>query len=200
MPTPVHPAPHAGATSLEEPLARVTLPADAAVARSEHDAAPHSTSSAVAAGAATWVAVAEGVTPGPLIEGLVHGTVCYVHGGGAVALLGGSGVLVYVEGDDPKHAAEDTHGRASGMWIVLSVDDPSPWLGWILRRLEEGHRVLVDTHARAPEGAHRGLLGLAAGVRADAWLAAHHECAVVEAGDAWRLHRRVMLGQGGAQA
>jgi hypothetical protein len=129
--------------------------------------------------------------PGSLVDELALGSVCFVLGGGAVAFLGTSGVLVYVEGDDPKHAAEDTQGRAPGSWIVLAVDDPSPWLGWILRRLEEGHRVLVDTHARSPEGARRTLLGLNSGPRAEPWLAAHAECALLEESGVWQLQRRV---------
>lgn len=71
-------------------------------------------------------------------------------------------------------AIEDASRRlpelgAAGM-IVLRFEDPSPWLGWLLRRVEEGHRVIVETAATSLDGARRILLGMSAGQRAEAWL------------------------------
>lgn len=170
--------------------AAATLTAPRPSVRDAEPRATPPTEAVVRSVAPTWTTVKSAEAPGSLVDELALGSVCFVLGGGAVAFLGTSGVLVYVEGDDPKHAAEDTQGRAPGSWIVLAVDDPSPWLGWILRRLEEGHRVLVDTHARSPEGARRTLLGLNSGPRAEPWLAAHAECAIREEGGIWQLQRR----------
>lgn len=58
----------------------------------------------------------------------------------------------------------------AGGVIVLRAEDPSPWLGWLLRRVEEGQRVLVETAATTADGARRILLGVSAGPRAEAWL------------------------------
>ncbi|MGB1276102.1 MAG: hypothetical protein ACPG77_10165, partial [Nannocystaceae bacterium] len=49
--------------------------------------------------------------------------------------------------------------------LILDCDDPSRFLGLLLRRLEEGHRVVVNTQARTIEGARRILLGVNATVR-----------------------------------
>lgn len=57
-----------------------------------------------------------------------------------------------------------------GAIVIVRREDPSAMLGWILRRLEEGHRVFVETGARTPEGARRTLLGLDASGRAERWL------------------------------
>lgn len=65
----------------------------------------------------------------------------------------------------------DPRGRNT-LWIIR-LEDPSVLLGWILRRLEEGTCVLVETCARSTQGAIRVLLGVGATVRAERWLAAH---------------------------
>jgi hypothetical protein len=60
-----------------------------------------------------------------------------------------------------------------GGTYVVRLEDPSVCLGWILRRLEEGARVVVETRARTMEGARRILLGVDASPRAETWLEAH---------------------------
>jgi hypothetical protein len=79
--------------------------------------------------------------------------------------------------------------RDPGTTYLLRVDDPSAWLGWTLRRLEEGARVFVETRARTFEGARRVLLGLSPSTRADAWLAAHRVCWLAPRDGAWILER-----------
>ena len=76
---------------------------------------------------------------------------------------------------------------ADDLTVIMTVDDPSPHLGWILRRLEEGSRVLVESRATTPAGARRVLLGITAHERAETWLDAHEQVALVRAGDEWVL-------------
>lgn len=59
-----------------------------------------------------------------------------------------------------------------GVAFVLRLEDPSPLLGWVLRRVEEGARVVIEVSARTPIGARRVLLGTHSAASADAWLAA----------------------------
>jgi hypothetical protein len=63
--------------------------------------------------------------------------------------------------------------------LAVCLEDPSQHLGYLLRRLEEGTRVLVQTTARTPAGAKRLLLGTTASERAEAWLDAHEQCSLV---------------------
>lgn len=79
-------------------------------------------------------------------------------------------LLELTEDDLPGDANRRLPEIGAGGAIVLRVEDPSPWLGWLLRRVEEGHRVLVETAATTADGARRILLGVAAGPRAEAWL------------------------------
>ncbi|TPV95519.1 MAG: hypothetical protein B7733_09710 [Myxococcales bacterium FL481] len=71
--------------------------------------------------------------------------------------------------------------------VVVRDEDPSRWLGFCLRRLEEGFRVLVTTRARTSAGAVRVLLGLDATARAEAWLAEHPVYRLHVDRDEWRL-------------
>lgn len=78
--------------------------------------------------------------------------------------------MVLSEGDLAAEASRRLPELGGSGLIVLRVEDPSPWLGWLLRRVEEGHRVMVETAASSVEGARRILLGVDAGRRAEAWL------------------------------
>jgi hypothetical protein len=89
--------------------------------------------------------------------------------------------LVLDEGD-PIQLTSRVRALPPGSIIIVQREDPSAVLGWILRRLEEGFRVVLDTRARSLEGAQRILLGTGAGERAEAWLAVHPQI-VVESGD-----------------
>jgi hypothetical protein len=71
----------------------------------------------------------------------------------------------------------------------IGLEDPSVRLGWILRRLEEGARVFVETRAGTVEGARRVLLGLTPSPRADAWVAAARVCWLTSQDGGWVLKR-----------
>ncbi|PRQ07434.1 hypothetical protein [Enhygromyxa salina] len=71
---------------------------------------------------------------------------------------------------DPREVWSRVRGLPPGAIVIVRCEDPSRLLGWILRRLEEGYRVFVETRARTPEGARRVLLGVAASERAERWL------------------------------
>jgi hypothetical protein len=90
--------------------------------------------------------------------------------------------LVVDEQIDSVQLASRVRALPTGSILLVQREDPSAWLGWILRRLEEGFRVFLDTRARNLEGARRILLGTAASERAEAWLAAHAQI-VVESGE-----------------
>ena len=72
----------------------------------------------------------------------------------------------------------DTREQATGRLVelgdggvlIIRAEDPSPWLPWLLRRIEEGRRAIVETDARTPAGARRILLGVGAPPRAEQWL------------------------------
>lgn len=83
---------------------------------------------------------------------------------------------------NPQEAWSRLRTMPRGAIIIVDREDPSALLGWILRRLEEGYRVFLESRARDPEGARRCLLGLDASERAEQWLSAQSEL-VVEPGD-----------------
>ncbi|MBK8265853.1 MAG: hypothetical protein IPK80_31560 [Nannocystis sp.] len=103
-----------------------------------------------------------------------RGTICFLHWGiGLGASIGRNihpSVLVIGEGDAPTSTAAAVESLAEDGVIVVAVEDPSAWLPWILRRAEEGRRILIETRAMTHEGARRVLLGVAASSRAEAWL------------------------------
>lgn len=91
--------------------------------------------------------------------------------------------LIFGEADRPEQASARIGELGAAGVLLLRVEDPSLWLGWLLRRIEEGHRVLVETDARTPAGARRILLGVGGSSRAEQWLAAVPvSCATVEDG------------------
>ncbi len=75
---------------------------------------------------------------------------------------------------------------AADQAIAVCVEDPSVWLGWLLRRVDEGRQVLVYTNAATFAGAQRTVLGLEATPRAEAWLAALPTLHVQWADDRWQ--------------
>lgn len=79
--------------------------------------------------------------------------------------------------------------QPDGGCLVVRDEDPSRWLGFCLRRLEEGFRVLVETRARTPAGARRALLGVDATSRAEAWLDVHDVFWLDVDDRGWRLRR-----------
>ncbi len=79
-------------------------------------------------------------------------------------------VLVIDEAATARSVHSTLWSLEEGAVIVLAIEDPSRWLAWILRRVEEGMRVLIETRATSQEGARRVLLGVDATARAEAWL------------------------------
>lgn len=90
--------------------------------------------------------------------------------------------LVVLDHDLPEQLRARVQALPPGAFIVIRREDPSSLLGWILRRLEDGFRVLIETGARSGSGARRILLGTDASERAEAWLACHPQV-VLEAGE-----------------
>ncbi len=121
----------------------------------------------------------------------------------------GEGALVYVQEPlaeslaqsfaapsvtiDDQIAAEEVWTRVRGLPIgaivIIRREDPSMLLGWILRRLEEGYRVFLETRARTPEGARRTLLGVGASERAERWLDAQITLVIEPSEAGPRVHR-----------
>ncbi len=80
--------------------------------------------------------------------------------------------------DETEPTAQWSRELGPGSIVIVKREDPSVLLGWILRRLEQGCRVFLDTRARSPEGARRILLGTSASARAEAWLDQHPQLVV----------------------
>jgi hypothetical protein len=73
--------------------------------------------------------------------------------------------------------------------FVLRLDDPSELLGWSLRRIEEGARVIVEVSAKAPDGGRRVLLGVTHGATAIEWLNAVATYWLADERGQWALTR-----------
>lgn len=126
-----------------------------------------------------------------LLSALTPGTLCFLLRGlrGARPFLTTLGlpVLWLGEDDTPREMSERVLEVEDDAIIVVTVDDPSPWLPWILRRLEEGRRVLIETGARTPAGARRVLLGVTATPRAEGWLACMRVASVTRHQSGWSV-------------
>ncbi|MFO7563450.1 MAG: hypothetical protein R6X02_12465 [Enhygromyxa sp.] len=108
-----------------------------------------------------------------LAASIDEGTLVYVHEPGLAESLARSFAAPSVTIDDQIGADEiwaHIRGLPSGTIVIVRREDPSSILGWILRRLEEGFRVFVESRARTAEGARRILLGVGASDRAERWL------------------------------
>jgi len=114
--------------------------------------------------------------PRELAASVIPGTLCFLHWGqGLGAAIGAAlhrSVLIVDEAATMKSVHAGLLALEEGAVVVLAVEDPSRWLAWILRRVEEGMRVLIETRATSQEGARRMLLGVDATARAEAWLEA----------------------------
>lgn len=76
-----------------------------------------------------------------------------------------------------------THG------YLVRLEDPSRVLAWLLRRLEEGARVVVETRSRTGAGARRTFLGTEATPHVTQWLDAHPQLWLHTDGHTWTLER-----------
>lgn len=119
------------------------------------------------------------------------GSLCLLQGSAApgAELAGGldQGNYTAIEDKDQELALRRSAELPPGTTFVISVEDPSACLGWMLRRAEEGSRIIVTTRALTGQGAVRGLLGLQAHARAEAWLAAHTTLWLAPARGGWAV-------------
>jgi hypothetical protein len=108
-----------------------------------------------------------------LIADVAEGTLVYVLEPGFADVLARSSQAPVITIDDPHDGAgvwTRVRELPPGAIVVVRCEDPSTLLDGILRRLEEGYRVFVETRARTVEGARRILLGISATERAERWL------------------------------
>jgi hypothetical protein len=129
---------------------------------------------------------AEGASLAAHVRSVGPGTLCLVRREGrrgASELPGAVGIDDATPPDAFVTALERDPETTYALWL----EDPGARLGWIMRRLEEGARVVVETRAKTFEGAYRMLVGLNASSETDAWLAAHRMCWLVSEGGAWIL-------------
>lgn len=126
-------------------------------------------------------------------EALAPGTVAYVAGIGVAErllrpLAEGFEVIDIDSWDDvitrPLDELPDP-----GRGYLVRLEDPSRCLAWLLRRLEEGARVVVETRSRTAMGARRALLGVEATAHVTEWLDAHPQLWLHPDGRAWHLER-----------
>ncbi len=140
---------------------------------------------AVDTGTSELVELASEIEPGML---------CFVHGDGVAAQLGDfvGAPLSVIDERSSVATLDEIRSESSGVGacVVVVLDDPSVHLGWLLRRVEEGWRVLLETRARTPDGALRILLGTNAGERATKWLDAIDVRWLVRHDGHWRFFKR----------
>jgi hypothetical protein len=74
---------------------------------------------------------------------------------------------------EPNELAPRLARLPRGSCIVLDLEDPSVALAWMLRRLEQGFRVVIVARAVTIEGAQRMIVGMHYGEAARHWLCAH---------------------------
>jgi hypothetical protein len=108
-----------------------------------------------------------------LTADIAEGTLVYVREIGLADTLAQSlqaPSIVIEDRQDPVEVWANVRTLPAGALVIVRCEDPSVWLPGILRRLEEGYRVFVETRARTAEGARRVLLGVDASQRAEQWL------------------------------
>lgn len=117
------------------------------------------------------------------------GTLAFLHRAQGEALARGLGwpLRVIGEGDTPDRVYAECAALPEGAALIVALEDPSPWLPWLLRRVEEGRRVLVETLAISPGGARRILLGATAIDRTESWLSEVRIVHTALLGGVWTL-------------
>ena len=171
----------AGATGGQEPLE----PADPTV-----DPAMDTTLPQVQATRGTRPTMHGGDTLAAHVDALESGGVVYLAGRGV-----GERLLEHLdEGyetiDDDSWATVTTlpiEDLPVGRGYLVRMEDPSRCVSWLLRRLEEGARVVVEGRARSAAGARRVLLGAEATPHLVEWLDAHPQRWLHLDGAVWHL-------------
>jgi hypothetical protein len=127
------------------------------------------------------------------VEALVPGSVAYLAGIGVgerlLQHLDEGFEIIDADGWDEVTTRPFEDMPACGRGYLVRLEDPSRCLGWFLRRLEEGARIVVETRSRTAAGARRSLLGLEATPHVAAWLDAHPQLWLHNDGRAWVLER-----------
>lgn len=127
----------------------------------------------------------------PLASRFLPGTICFARAQGGAELLARTADAPIEVYDEPRSV--ELGGRmlselVEGATYVVRLEDPSRAMPWILRRVEEGSRVVVETRARDLDGAKRIFVGLG-GPSAREWLAAHPIFWLDDEGGEWTLER-----------
>lgn len=124
------------------------------------------------------------------VDSLTPGTVVYLAGMGAGARLLEHFEAGYEVVDDGTWATVTTRPLTEipmGQAYLVRLEDPSRCLPWLLRRLEEGACVVVETRSRTAPGARRVMLGVEATPHVVQWLDAHRQLWLYADGTAWML-------------
>ena len=124
------------------------------------------------------------------LAGLPEGSLCFVPVRDEVLDAVRSIAEVVEVVDDttwPRWALAATSEVPLRVWFVVQLEDPSRALGFALRRVEEGSRVLLGTRTRTRAGARRMLLGTSTPALGQAWLDAVPRFALHEASSGWEL-------------
>lgn len=119
------------------------------------------------------------------------GTLCIVQGeGGAEALATAmpEGDYALIDDASPEGVLSAAAELEPAGRFAVRLEDPSLVLGWILRRLEEGSTVVVQSRARTAQGAQRILLGVSGTRRAEQWLSVHAAIWFAEDPGGWSRH------------
>lgn len=121
---------------------------------------------------------------GTLTRQIPEGSLVFVRGVG-----NGERLARAIAPYDLVSSARDVGTRRTGgpAVYVVRLEDPSEVLGWALRRIEEGARVVIETGARTLAGARRGFLGIHAGPAAEQWVAAVTVLWAAPDGERWSL-------------
>jgi hypothetical protein len=77
----------------------------------------------------------------------------------------------------------------TGRGYLVRLEDPSRCLAWLLRRLEEGARIVVESRSRTAAGARRSLLGVEATPHVVGWLDTHRQLWLRADGRTWVIER-----------
>ena len=127
-----------------------------------------------------------------MLDSLPSGSACFMLGGVRVTVP--EGALRLSDGDDVERFIAASRATVPGRFLVLDVEDPSAWLGWVGRRLEANARVLVFTEATTAAGAWRSLVGLQDIVQATRWFSHHELYSLSSSDEGLQMGRRVQPG------
>lgn len=107
-----------------------------------------------------------------MAAGIPPGAIVWMQGVGVAELLVEQieGEYCCIDDDETSVSRATALMRRELVTLVVRRQDPSPILGWLLGRAEEGARVVIETRARTLVGARRILLGVSHGPHARAWL------------------------------